>query len=136
MRIRRSTRDSQPNPTRHGYEGWLSTTGPDLTLAFGDAALVETCLEAVKVAWAQGLSGLVPDFRPRDPNDWREPQFQGVCFAPLSTLGGRRAGTRELIGATREAHPDRPVPDGDTVDLGAPGIEKFYTVPPATFGRR
>src|SRR5207245_1655248 len=25
----------------------------------------------------------------------------------LSTLGGRRAGTRELIGATREAHPDR-----------------------------
>ncbi len=97
----------QPNPTRHGYEGWLSTTGPDLTLAFGDAALVETCLEAVKVAWAQGLSGVVPDFRPRDPNDWREPQFQGVCFAPLSTLGGRRTGTRELIDATRETYPDR-----------------------------
>src|SRR5207249_4169370 len=87
----------QPDPTRHGYEGWLSTTGPDLTLAFGDAALVETCLEAVRVAWAQGLSGVVPDFRPRDPNDWGEPQFQGVCFALLSTLGGRLAGTRCLV---------------------------------------
>jgi multiubiquitin len=33
-----------------------------------------------------------------------------------------------------EAHPDRPILDGDPVDLGQPGIEKLYTVPPATFG--
>jgi choline dehydrogenase len=95
------------NPTRHGYDGWLSTTGTDLALALGDAALLETSLAAVKGAWTEGLSGLAPDFLPRDPNDWREPQFQGVCFAPVSTLGGRRVGTRELIGATRDAHPDR-----------------------------
>jgi choline dehydrogenase len=97
----------QPHPTRHGWGGWLRTTRPDVTLAFGDRALVETCLEAVKRAWAEGLSGRLPDVLPRDPNDWREPRFEGVCFAPVSTLGGRRLGTRELLLGTREAHPDR-----------------------------
>jgi choline dehydrogenase len=96
-----------PNPTRHGWGGWLRTTGPDLTLALGDPALVATSLAAVKAAWKERLGDLVPDLLPRDPNDWREPQFEGVCFAPLSTLGGRRLGTRERLLATREAHPER-----------------------------
>jgi hypothetical protein len=30
--------------------------------------------------------------------------------------------------------PDRQITDGTSIDLGAPGNEKFYTVPPATFG--
>ncbi|HEX2122741.1 MAG TPA: GMC family oxidoreductase, partial [Thermoanaerobaculia bacterium] len=97
----------QPNPTRHGYDGWLSTTGPDLKLAFGDPALLETVLDAVKGAWKQGVgNSVLPQFIPRDPNDWRTPEFEGICFAPLATLKGRRAGTRELINDTRAVYPN------------------------------
>src|SRR5229473_1186993 len=37
----------QPNPTRHGWEGWLHTTGPELSLVFGDEALIETIKRAI-----------------------------------------------------------------------------------------
>lgn len=95
-----------PNPTRHGWDGWLNTTGPDLKLAFGDPALLETVLGAVKSAWLQGVgNSLLPEFVPKDPNNWQTPKFEGICFAPLATLSGRRAGTRELINATRAALP-------------------------------
>lgn len=97
-----------PNPTRHGWDGWLNTTGPDLKLAFGDPALLETVLDAVKAAWKQGVGNtFLPQFIPRDPNNWETPQFEGICFAPLATMKGRRAGTRELINATRAALPDK-----------------------------
>lgn len=36
----------------------------------------------------------------------------------------------------RGKDPDQPVVDGDTVDLSQPGREQFYTVPPATYGRK
>lgn len=95
-----------PNPTRHGWDGWLSTTGPDLKMAFGDPALLETILDAVRVAWKEGVgNSLIPELIPKDPNDWRTPQLEGMVFAPLATLNGRRAGTRELIDATRAALP-------------------------------
>jgi len=32
--------------------------------------------------------------------------------------------------------PDRKINDSDSIDLSAPGVEKFYTVPVATFGAR
>jgi choline dehydrogenase len=87
----------QPNPSRHGYKGWLGTAGLDLTLGLGDPAVVRTVLEAVKGAWKEGFSGALPDF-PQDPNDWRAPQFEGIAFVPLATLAGRRAGTRTFPG--------------------------------------
>src|ERR1051325_5783328 len=94
----------RPNPSRHGYDGWMSTTGPEIELVFGDKALLQTVIDAVAVAWKQGLSGgILPDFIPRDPNDWRQPKFEGIAFAPLATLEGRRAGTREYINATAKA---------------------------------
>jgi len=97
----------QPNPTRHGWDGWLTTTGPDIELVFGDKALLETVLAAVFGAWNAGISGKLPDFLPKDPNDWRSPKFEGICFAPLATMTGRRAGTRELINSTRSVAPDK-----------------------------
>jgi choline dehydrogenase len=97
----------QPNPTRHGFDGWLSTTGPELELVFGDKAMLQTVLKAVFGAWQAGLSGALPDLIPKDPNDWRNPKFEGVCFAPLATMKGRRAGSRELINTTRDIHPDK-----------------------------
>jgi hypothetical protein len=39
----------------------------------------------------------------------------------------------EVPGEKKE---DRLIGPGDQVSLGEPGIEKFYTVPPATFGVR
>lgn len=98
--------EGKPNPTRHGYKGWLTTAGLDLTLGLGDPAVVQTVLKAIKAAWLEGFSGALPDL-PRDPNDWRTPQFEGIAFAPLATLEGRRAGTRELINRTRAKFPQR-----------------------------
>jgi choline dehydrogenase len=97
----------QPNPSRHGYEGWLNTTGPELSLVFGDDALLKTILTAILGAWKEGISGLLPDLIPQDPNDWRTPKFEGICFAPLATLKGRRQGTRELIDTTRAIYPQK-----------------------------
>jgi choline dehydrogenase-like flavoprotein len=97
----------QPNPTRHGWEGWLHTTGPELSLVFGDPALIETILGAVAGAWKEGITGPLPQLLPQDPNDWRTPQFEGICFAPAATLGGRRVSTRELIDQTRAVHPQQ-----------------------------
>jgi len=97
----------QRDPTRHGWQGWLNTTGPDLALAFDDQGLVQTILGAVNGAWKAGLIGPLPQLLPQDPNDWRTPRFEGICFAPLATLGGRRASTRELIDATRAALPQK-----------------------------
>lgn len=96
-----------PNPTRHGYKGWLSTAALDLTLGLGDPAVVQTVLRAVKEAWKDGFSGPLPDLIPRDPNDWRTPQFEGVAFAPLATLEGRRAGTRQLLQDTMATFPQK-----------------------------
>jgi choline dehydrogenase len=95
------------NPTRHGWDGWLNTTGPDLTLAFGDKALLQTILDSTIGAWKEGVGGPLPHLLPQDPNDWRTPQFEGICFAPLATLKGRRVSTRELINDTRAAHPQK-----------------------------
>ena len=96
----------QPNRTRHGWDGWLTTTSPDVSLAFGDKALLETVLGAVKETWKEGVGGLLPQL-PQDPNDWRTPQFEGICFAPSATSSGRRMSTRELIDATRAVHPQQ-----------------------------
>src|SRR6185295_19467044 len=94
----------QPNPARHGWEGWLPTTSPDIGLVFGDKALLQTVLDAVIGVWEEGGSGLLPQL-PQDPNDWQTPQFEGICFAPLVTQSGRRMSTRELIDATRAVLP-------------------------------
>lgn len=100
-------RAGQPNPSRHGWDGWLHTTGPDLELAFGDKALLETIFESTIGAWKAGVGGPIPKLLPQDPNDWRTPHFEGICFAPLATLKGRRVSTRELIQDTRSVLPDR-----------------------------
>ena len=95
----------QPNPTRHGHDGWLNTTGPDLSLVFGDKGLIDTILNAIIGAWKEGVGGPLPQLLPQDPNDWRTPRLEGICFAPLATLSGRRAGTRELIDTWRAVFP-------------------------------
>lgn len=110
-KIERCTYVSDPgegkqNPTRHGYKGWLTTTGLDLTLGLGDPDILRTVLEASLAVWREGKSGLLPDL-PQDPNAWRDREFEGIAFAPLATLKGRRAGTRQLIRQTQATHPQK-----------------------------
>ncbi len=97
----------QPNPTGHGWDGWLDTTGAQLSLVFSDRALLQTVLDAVAGAWRAGIGGPLPQLLPQDPNDWRTPQFEGICFLPAATLSGRRVSTRELIDQTRAVLPQQ-----------------------------
>lgn len=58
---------------------------------------------------------------------------------PILTGGEIKAlaGVDPSFGLVLERHgnePDLPIQDGDSVDLREPGRERFYTVPPATFG--
>ncbi|HEV7922363.1 MAG TPA: GMC family oxidoreductase [Thermoanaerobaculia bacterium] len=93
-----------PNPSRHGYKGWLSTTGLDYTLALGDPAVLQTVIDASLVTWKEITGGVLPQL-PQDPNNWSTPDMEGLIFPPLATLQGRRAGTRELIQMTQDAYP-------------------------------
>jgi len=102
-KLERCTYSSNP-AARHGSTGWLTTTGLDLKLGLGDPAVLKTVIDASIAAWKEGYSGLVPDL-PQDPNDWRTPQFEGIAFAPLATLAGRRGGTRQYIRDTVATFP-------------------------------
>ena len=104
-KLERCTYDANP-ATRHGTKGWLTTTGLDLKLGLGDPDILRTVWEASKAAWKEGHAGLLPNL-PEDPNAWRNPEFQGICFAPLATLKGRRAGTRQLIQDTQARVPQK-----------------------------
>ncbi len=50
------------------------------------------------------------------------------------------AGVDPSYGLFLEEHgadkPDKQISDTQSVDFAAPGVEKFYSVPPATFGSR
>ncbi len=92
------------NPTRHGFNGWLST---EAALPLGDIArdeqLIKTVLESTeeifknlgdpveRVQWQKrGLA---------DPNDWRLVQDNafGLRYPPLATNNHSRNGTRERL---------------------------------------
>ncbi|HEX7150257.1 MAG TPA: GMC family oxidoreductase [Thermoanaerobaculia bacterium] len=103
QKLERCTYSNDP-AARHGTSGWLTTTGIDLALGLGDPDMLRIVLKASIAAWKEGFSGSLPDL-PQDPNAWRNPEFQGVCFAPLATLEGRRAGTRQLIQSTQSTFP-------------------------------
>jgi len=106
--------DPGDDPARHGYDGWLPTSKPDLGLLRRDPKLA-------KVVWAAGRFGLgealgegelvgrlLAKFGSEfDPNHWRLVQqgFTGMCYTPLSTYGGARAGVREYLRRVARACP-------------------------------
>jgi choline dehydrogenase len=105
-KLERCTYSKDPAASRHGKNGWLTTADLDLSLGLGDPAVLQTVLRAIKAAWLEGMTGLLPEL-PQDPNDWRTPQFEGIAFAPLATLEGRRAGVRGLVLSTRQKLPQK-----------------------------
>jgi choline dehydrogenase len=102
-RIERCGYPNQP-ASRHGKNGWLSTTGLDYALALGDPAVLQTVIDAALTTWKQVTGGILPKL-PQDPNNWETPDIEGLIFPPLATLQGRRAGTRELLQMTQDAYP-------------------------------
>jgi choline dehydrogenase len=102
-----------PNPSRHGWDGWLQVEKAIPAAAIADHGLVEVLLDSAATAFEdigqpikrlQNL--LVSD---ADPNDWRlvTQNAVGVRYTPLATRNHARMGTRERVLETAQKHPDR-----------------------------
>lgn len=101
------------NPTRHGFNGWLSTEKaiPMVTLDNVDLlrTIFDSAVEAIKdigheterARWL--LEGML------DPNDWRTVQQDsfGIRYMPLTTRNHARTGARERVLEVAEKHPKR-----------------------------
>jgi choline dehydrogenase-like flavoprotein len=101
------------NPTRHGFDGWLTTEKALPVTAVLDKDLVDILKNsALKIYRAlhnpikQLLEGFVDKL---DPNDWRANRVaaEGIHYTPLSTHGHARNGTREFVLEVARKHPDR-----------------------------
>ena len=100
------------NPTRHGYEGWLSTeVAVPVEALKKDKRLVKVIVDSARAAaksvempfkriWWSLLGRL-------DPNDWRLVQDNavGLRLPPLATSQRRRNGTREFLLEVQEKYP-------------------------------
>jgi choline dehydrogenase-like flavoprotein len=100
------------NPTRHGYEGWLSTEiAVPVKALKKDKRLVRIIVKSAKAAaetaemplkrlWWFLLGRL-------DPNDWRLVQDNavGIRLPPLATFRRRRNGTREFLLDVQKRYP-------------------------------
>jgi choline dehydrogenase len=102
-----------PNPSRHGWNGWLQVEKAIPAAAIADHGLVDVLLDSAATAFediGQPINRLqnilVSD---ADPNDWRlvTQNAVGVRYTPLATRNHARMGTRERVLETAQKHPDR-----------------------------
>jgi choline dehydrogenase-like flavoprotein len=101
------------NPTRHGWGGWLHSEVAIPATALEDADLVDVITQSVFEAFKH-VGDLADQVRQLaqsslDPNDWRivRERGQGLRYAPLTTKGHHRMGTRERLLDVAARHPDR-----------------------------
>ena len=97
------------NPSRHGYDGWLSTekSSPGDAIRDGKirklmATSIHNALKEVGIPSASRLESL------GDPNDWRvvsENEF-GTCYTPMTTKNYQRVGVRERLMDVQARCPD------------------------------
>jgi len=101
------------NPTRHGFDGWLTIEKALPLTVLGDkdliAILKRSALRIVKGLGhpiRQLLEGLVSKI---DPNDWRIDRraTEGIHYAPLATHNHARNGTREFLLEVAHRRPDK-----------------------------
>ncbi len=106
-RYRSPPRDRFNDPSRHGYQGWLTTQINSPFLLARDAQLAEVVFGAIEGAGLPALFGplLATGL---DPNDWHAELGgrSGIYNIPVSIRGARRAGPREYIQATARALPN------------------------------
>ncbi len=100
------------NPSRHGFDGWLSTEKAFPRRALWDTTLVRCLLRSAKYALkanGQPVNRLTWAFEGKgDPNDWRlvSKDAVGIRYPPLTTRGHARMGTRERLLEAQRKHPD------------------------------
>lgn len=97
------------NPSRHGYDGWLTTEKATPGNAIRDrkirqlfATSIHNALKEVGIPTVPRLESL------GDPNDWRvvsRDEF-GACYTPMTTNNYQRIGTRERLLDVRDKHRD------------------------------
>ena len=95
------------DPSRHGFDGWITTEKADPTLLVHDRdlkSLVKATLRQAGRTFIHNLDDLLDRLIARlenhfDPNDWRSLThgYEGICFTPLTTANGQRTGAREYI---------------------------------------
>lgn len=102
------------NPSRHGWDGWLSTErAVPLAALAGDPELIKVIQDSAVRAFAETgsaieqLSGLTDSHA--DPNDWRvvSERAVGIRYTPLTTGRHQRVGTRERVRDVESRYPDR-----------------------------
>ncbi|MDV2997825.1 MAG: Oxygen-dependent choline dehydrogenase [Chroococcidiopsis sp. SAG 2025] len=98
---------STDNPTRHGFDGWLTTEITDPMLFYKDSNMQQILLSAAREA---GDESLLDAFlrKELDPNSWMVnlKDTEGFYNIPQATRNGRRRGPRDLIRETAAALPN------------------------------
>jgi choline dehydrogenase len=102
-----------PNPSRHGWHGWLQVEKAVPAAALGDFGLVQVLLHSAAEAFddiGQPIERLVDLVEAKaDPNDWRmvAENAVGVRYTPLTTRNHARMGARERVLEIAQKYPDR-----------------------------
>jgi choline dehydrogenase-like flavoprotein len=102
-----------PNPSRHGWAGWLHSEKAVPEAALGDFGLVQVLLNSAAAAFddvGQPIGSLIGLAESKaDPNDWRlvAANAVGVRYTPLTTRDRRRMGARERVLETAQRYPER-----------------------------
>lgn len=105
--------DPGDSASRHGFQGWLASNVADPYLLVRDrflSTLVGAALKESFVTLGRPLTRMWMKLRSHfDPNDWRlvRQSAEGVCLTPLSTVSGKRNGSREFVRQVRLACPDK-----------------------------
>ncbi len=99
------------NPTGHGWSGWLTIERSKPEDALRDRWLVWSMATSA-VAALHGIPGWLATLLrlligKGDPNDVRTDGKEGLWYAPLSTSGHRRVGTRERVLDVQSRHRER-----------------------------
>jgi choline dehydrogenase len=99
---------SQPNPSRHGFQGWQTSEIPDYSIYAQD-----TNVQRILQSATEAVSSSPQALRNRllagqlDPNDARViPNRDGLYNIPLFSENGHRRGPREYIRETAAALPN------------------------------
>ena len=101
------------NLTRHGFAGWLFTERPFCMEALRDHDLMKVIRGSARKAIREEqhpLKRLLWIIQSQaDPNDWRLVQANsyGIRYAPVSTRGGMRIGSRERVLEVFKQYPDK-----------------------------
>jgi choline dehydrogenase len=98
------------NPTRHGFDGWLTSELADLKAFAQDSNLQRILTEVAREVNPEDPKRLLEAFfrGKLDPNDWRNNlrNKDGLYNIPQFMRNGRRRGSRDLIKETAAALPN------------------------------